>query len=120
MFEALQRFDQEFSGTHSQYSFSYYSLPLNNYVVPMTMYLNKQQSWISITIIIIIEFLFVKIFLSSSFVQDDYGDERETNLAAVIAGAAQWKGMKMVRVDNIEYKGCVFLLQHQHMDMHII
>ena len=84
------------------------------------MYLNKQQSWISITIIIIIEFLFVKIFLSSSFVQDDYGDERETNLAAVIAGAAQWKGMKMVRVDNIEYKGCVFLLQHQHMDMHII
>ncbi|XP_067036524.1 signal recognition particle subunit SRP72-like [Acropora muricata] len=27
--------------------------------------------------------------------QDDYGDERETNLAAVIAGAAQWKGMKM-------------------------
>ena len=51
--------------------------------------------------------------------QDDYGDERETNLAAVIAGAAQWKGMKMVRVDNIEYKRYVVLLQHQHMDMHI-
>ena len=34
--------------------------------------------------------------------QDDYGDERETNLAAVIAGAAQWKGIRMVIVINIE------------------
>ena len=28
--------------------------------------------------------------------QDDYGDERETNLAAVISAAAQWGGLKVV------------------------
>ena len=28
--------------------------------------------------------------------QDDYGDERETNLAAVITAAAQWGGLKVV------------------------
>ena len=28
--------------------------------------------------------------------QDDYGDERETNLAAVISAAAQWGGLEMV------------------------
>lgn len=28
--------------------------------------------------------------------QDDYGDERETNLAAVISAAAQWDGLEMV------------------------
>ena len=28
--------------------------------------------------------------------QDDYGNERETNLAAVISAAAQWGGLEMV------------------------
>ena len=31
-----------------------------------------------------------------SRLQDDYGDERETNLAAVFSAAAQWGGLKMV------------------------
>ena len=33
---------------------------------------------------------------SFHLLQDDYGDERETNLAAVIAAAAQWGGIRMV------------------------
>ena len=38
----------------------------------------------------------LKLSWHSSGLQDDYGDERETNLAAVISAAAQWGGLKMV------------------------
>ena len=37
-----------------------------------------------------------KIELAFFCLQDDYGDERETNLAAVFSAAAQWGGLKMV------------------------
>ena len=39
---------------------------------------------------------YVKIELAIFGLQDDYGDERETNLAAVISAAAQWGGLEMV------------------------
>lgn len=48
--------------------------------------------------------------------QDEYGDERETNLAAVIAAAAQWRGMRMddlgLREDTYElcYNSACLLL----------
>ena len=32
--------------------------------------------------------------------QDTYGDERETNLSAVIAAASQWSGAKLVGSDT--------------------
>lgn len=38
----------------------------------------------------------IKIELVIFGLQDDYSDERETNLAAVISAAAQWGGLKMV------------------------
>lgn len=39
---------------------------------------------------------YLKLSWHFSGLQDDYGNERETNLAAVISAAAQWGGLKMV------------------------